>query len=171
MKRAAFLLLLFWGCGVRAPSPFEVSASRTGSAIGGYRFGSVTPEYIAPGALREMAQRKAANMGTPTPTVPAGGVLLLHISNTTIELANLENWDFAVLDSKGKEVLRQKGKFNSPNLPGRYNRNWTNTAGVDIPIEISEGVTVQAFDKRMSERWDFTIKPNKVEQVAAAVAK
>ena len=159
---AALLALLLPGCALLklTPQPYTVDWERTGSPKG--RIGYVTAEYQNADRLREEAEQRAANMKVPgnVATFPRGGRLLLHISQPSIESANLRNWKFVVRDTSGKILSERQGAYSSPMLPSRYNTYWTNITAVEIPVDLTAPVVVEVYDQIMGERWDFKIAPN-----------
>lgn len=166
------LLFLLCSCGLPIATPtaqpkYSLDTQRTGGARG--TLGHVNAEYVDVNDCNKVVGRWAQNMQTVAPSSPAGGIMLLHINNPAIEVANLSAWEFAVVTLDGKEISRTNGKYKSPNMPGRHSFDWTNLAVIEIPVPLGSGLKVLAFDHVTGERWDFTVRPSRVDHIATVV--
>lgn len=118
-------------------------------------------EHESYGKLLSEAKTKATNLNyneertnSLISSVPAGGILTLHIERSTIGAANTEYFTVIVFDRTGKEILRRIGGDSIAEVPNS-NGKWWNLMVIRLP-EISEmPIKIRVVDTLSNKASEF----------------
>ena len=93
--------------------------------------------------------------------LPKGGMIAVSLERRSIDSANTENFEYIIVNSNGKQVLRKKGEFDIPH--STYGEKWLNSDVIYVPykIEIGDYITFYVIDNLYGYRDKFIIKRKK----------
>ena len=93
---------------------------------------------------------------------PHGGYVIIIISRSTIGAANTKYYNYIVQSMDGTEILREKGKDNTPHYTvSQYGTVWWNTEFICINKKVTGPFRVYVIDTISSKRSQFIIYPDK----------
>jgi hypothetical protein len=154
----AFLLLTLFGC--VTSGNYKVRRTQ-----GMRDWGHIL--YLDRDHLARDVKRKCANALWDSTTcekelalLPPGGRLVFNVDGSTKQEASCTNYEYVILDSAGRELLRQKGSDREPQMTtDQYgNTRWYTTDYLAVPFIIKAPFRVLLINNYRVRRSEFLVK-------------
>jgi hypothetical protein len=102
--------------------------------------------------------------------IPLGGEIIVHICELTIGAANTKYFT-VIVEENGKEIIRENGRDNIPEVPRSPGGCWWNLMIVYIDKSVEHPLKVYVIDELSNKRYEYTITPDHLLPKSSGTAK